>query len=426
MLSFGGPAGQIAVMHRILVEEKRWLGDARFLHALNFCMLLPGPEAQQLATYIGWLMHGVRGGLIAGVLFILPGAVSILLLSWLYLAHGEAPLLAAAFWGLKTAVLAIILQAVLRIGGRALHGPLPHLLAAGAFLALFTFGLPFPVVVLLAGLIGLLVPQGFAPGGHGAHKGPVVADADTVLGVEGGGGGVQDPRAARRAGIFALLLWLLPIGALWLTLGPDNTFTLIATFFGKLAVLTFGGAYAVLAWVAQAAVETYGWLRPGEMLDGLGLAETTPGPLIMVTQFVGHLAGARAEGADPFWGGMAGAILTTWVTFTPCFAWIFLGAPHIERLRGNEALTGALAAVTAAVVGVILSLGLWFGIHVLFGQTRALTTGLLDMDLPVWSTLDPLALLLTLIAAVALMRFKLSVPVVLATTAVAGILLRGF
>ncbi|WP_112873106.1 chromate efflux transporter [Paracoccus endophyticus] len=360
-LSFGGPAGQIAVMHRILVEERRWLGDGRFLHALNFCMLLPGPEAMQLATYVGWLMHGVRGALVAGGLFVLPGALSMLALSIVYVLWGGVGIVAGLFFGLKAAVLAIVVQAVVRIGRRALKTPALRAIAAASFLAIAALGVPFPAIVAAAALAGWLGHRARVPGmtgGGGDHgaAGAHVADAATVL-------GHAPPPAtagARRAGAVALVLWLAPVAALWLAL-PGSVFSHIALFFSQLAVVTFGGAYAVLAYVAQEAVTRFGWLAPGEMLDGLGLAETTPGPLIMVVQFVGFLAAFREGGGMA--AGIAGAALTTWVTFAPCFAWIFLGAPYIERLRHNAALAAALSAVTAAVVGVILNLALWFGWH---------------------------------------------------------------
>lgn len=378
-LSFGGPAGQIAVMHRILVEEKRWLGDARFLHALNFCMLLPGPEAQQLATYIGWLMHGVRGALVAGVLFVLPGVAAIMALSWIYAIWGDVGIVSALFFGLKAAVLAIVLQAVVRLGRRALRTRVMLGIAATSFVAIFAFGVPFPLIVGVAALIGWTGARaglvGFLAGGHGAAGAAQVPDAVTALGADHGNPIRSGRAGAIRAGVVALVLWLIPVGAL-MVLAPDSVFTDIATFFAKLAVLSFGGAYAVLAWVAQDAVGLYGWLQPGEMLDGLGMAETTPGPLIMVLQFVGFMGAFREAGwAAPLIAGSLGGLLATWVTFAPCFAWIFLGAPFMERLRANRALAGALAAVTAAVVGVILNLGLWFAIHVIWQQVVTVGAG---------------------------------------------------
>ncbi|HEY5721859.1 MAG TPA: chromate efflux transporter [Allosphingosinicella sp.] len=429
-LSFGGPAGQIAVMHRILVEEKRWIGEERFLHALNYCMLLPGPEAQQLATYIGWLLHKTKGGLIAGGLFVLPGFVAIMVLSWLYAAFGSLGPVEAFFFGLKAAVLAIVLDAVRRIGARALKNGMMRAIAATAFVAIFFLDIPFPLIVLAAGIAGWLGGKAgsaaFAPGGgHGSAGGPAVPDAETAL-------GDSIPSHARPSlswslrisGLF-LILWLAPVALLLALLGPDNVFSQIAIFFSKMAVVTFGGAYAVLAYVAQQAVETYGWLAPGEMLDGLGMAETTPGPLIMVTQFVGFMGAFRqATGLNPMLAGTLGGILTTWVTFTPCFLWIFLGAPFIEKMRGNRALAGALSAITAAVVGVILNLAIWFALHTLFGEVRERSIGPLRLDIPVLSTVDPAAVLLTLAALVAMFRFRVGPLPVLAACAAAGIVYR--
>ncbi|WP_135467042.1 chromate efflux transporter [Crenalkalicoccus roseus] len=416
-LSFGGPAGQIALMHREVVEERRWISDARFLHALNFCNLLPGPEAQQLATYLGWLLHGVKGGLAAGLLFILPGAAVMLALSIVYALLGEVPLVAALFFGLKCAVLVLVVEALLRVARRALKGGLAWGVAAAAFLALFAFRIPFPFVVLGAALAGLLLPRAFAPPGHGAVREGPPALLDALV--------ARDPHriarlgtAARRAGLVALVLWLWPAALLH---AEGGLFADIAWFFSKLAVVTFGGAYAVLAYVAQEAVEHYRWLTAGEMLAGLGLAETTPGPLILVLQFVGYMAGHG-------WGGIAGgtlaSALTLWVTFAPCFAWIFLGAPHVERLHDQERLKGALAGVTAAVVGVIANLALWFGLRVLFGEVRAVPLGPVRLDLPVPGTLDPLALALAALAALCLFRLRLGVVRTLGIAAAAGLALR--
>ena len=428
LLSFGGPAGQIAVMHRILVEEKRWIGDARFLHALNYCMLLPGPEAQQLATYIGWLLHRTKGGLIAGTLFVLPGFVAIMILSWLYAAYGNVGAVEALFFGLKAAVLAIVLEAVRRIGSRALRNRWMAALAAAAFVAIFAFSVPFPIIVLTAAFVGFIGGraewQAFAVGG-GGHDGRTthVADADTLLGDEVPAHARPHLGWSLRISAIFLLLWLTPVVALLALAGPDNVFTDIALFFSQMAVVTFGGAYAVLAYVAQQAVDNYGWLAPGEMLDGLGMAETTPGPLIMVTQFVGFMGAFRqATGMDPMLAGTLGGLLTTWVTFMPCFLWIFLGAPYIEALRGNRALTGALSAITAAVVGVILNLAIWFALHTLFDEVRELRTHGLRLDVPVPGSLDLPALLLTVAALIAVFRFRLGpVPVILGAAA-AGLL----
>lgn len=411
-LSFGGPAGQIAIMHRILVEERRWISENRFLHALNFCTLLPGPEAQQLATYVGWLMHGPRGGLVAGGLFVLPGVVAIMGLSWVYALYGNVGFIAGLFFGLKAAVLAIVLQAVIRIGKRALKGPVMLGLAAAAFVAIFFLNVPFPLIVLTAGIIGYFggragLPQ-FKTGGHGAGgkvvEGPFLLDDHEL----------PQERAAAGHTLRMLLtwgaIWLVPVAALLLALGPDDVFSHIAVFFSKMAMVTFGGAYAVLSYVAQQAVEHYGWLKPGEMLDGLGMAETTPGPLIMVTQFVGFLAAYRAPGAlPPLVAGTLGGLLTTWVTFAPCFLWIFVGAPYVERLRGNRALAGALSAITAAVVGVILNLAVWFALHTIFAETRPFAAGPIRFDLPILSSLNPWALMLAAAAVLAVFRFKAGV-----------------
>jgi chromate transporter len=426
-LSFGGPAGQIAVMHRVLVEEKRWLGDGRFLHALNFCMLLPGPEAQQLATYIGWLMHGVRGALIAGGLFILPGALAIMGLSWVYAAYGQVGFVSALFFGLKAAVLAIVLQAVVRVGNRALKNTAMRVIAAFSFLASFAFQVPFPLIVASAALIGWVGAtaglKAFLLGGnHGAVGKTHVEDAETLLGEE-----VALPASARRnamqAGFAALALWLLPVAAI-LVLAPGSVFADIATYFSKLAVLTFGGAYAVLAWVAQEAVGTYGWLEPGEMLDGLGMAETTPGPLIMVLQFVGFMGAMREAGwAQPYLAGTLGGLLTTWVTFAPCFAWIFLGAPFMEGLRKNAVLAAALSAVTAAVVGVILNLAIWFALHVVWQDVSRVSAGPIEMDLPVLSSVNWAAAVLSVLAIVAVFQLKLGMAAVLGGAAALGLLL---
>jgi chromate transporter len=429
-LSFGGPAGQIAVMHRILVEEKRWIGDARFLHALNYCMLLPGPEAQQLAIYIGWLLHKTRGGLIAGGLFILPGLLAIMALSWLYAAYGGVGAVEALFFGLKAAVIAILLEAVRRIGRRALANNVMRLVAAAAFAAIFFLDVPFPIIVLAAAAIGFagarLGVSAFAAGGDGhAAAAGGVPDRETALGED-----VSEHArptlgwSLRVAGIF-LLLWLGPVAALTAWLGPDDVYSRIAIFFSQMAVVTFGGAYAVLAYVAQQAVETFGWLEPGEMLDGLGMAETTPGPLIMVTQFVGFMGAFRqATGLHPMLAGTLGGLLTTWVTFVPCFLWIFLGAPFVERLRGNRALAAALSTVTAAVVGVILNLGLWFALHTLFGEVRAIETGPLDFDLPVPGSLDVAAALLTAVAIIAVFRLKVGPAWLIPACAAAGLALQ--
>jgi chromate transporter len=428
LLSFGGPAGQIAVMHRILVDEKRWIGEQRFLHALNYCMLLPGPEAQQLATYIGWLMHRTKGGIVAGVLFIVPGVVSIMALSWVYVLYGRVGIVSALFFGLKAAVLAIVLQAVVRIGGRALTTTPARLLAAVAFVLIFFLGAPFPLIVLGAGLIGWWSGRrgyaAFRGGRHGGAKGRGVADTDTLLGEDLPAHARPGWRETLRTALVWLALWLVPVAALLIALGPDHVFSRIATFFSTMAMVTFGGAYAVLAYVAQQAVENYGWLAPREMLDGLGMAETTPGPLIMVLQFVGFLGAYRDPGGmSPLLAATLGGLLATWVTFTPCFLWIFLGAPVIERLRNNLAVAGALSAITAAVVGVVLNLAVWFALHTLFRRTTVLAVGPISFDAPVLSTIDPWAAILAVGAVLAVFVLRANVIVTLLGASGAGAML---
>jgi chromate transporter len=428
-LSFGGPAGQIAVMHRILVDEKRWIGEERFLHALNYCMLLPGPEAQQLAIYIGWLLHKTKGGLVAGTLFVLPGFVAILGLSYVYVLLGRVPVIEGIFFGLKTAVLAIVLQAVVRVGSTALKNNVLRGLGVAAFVAIFFLRVPFPVIVILAGLIGFIGGRmGFAAfraAAHGSGPQSKVHDRDSLLGAELPNHARPNLRWSIQISATLLFLWLGPVIALLLIAGPEHVFSRIALFFSEMAVVTFGGAYAVLAYVAQQAVQSYHWLTAREMLDGLGLAETTPGPLIMVTQFVGFLGAYREAGTiNPLLAATLGAILTTWVTFVPCFLWIFLGAPFLERLRGRQALSAALAGITAAVVGVILNLAVWFALHALFGRVveRPLPIG--SLDVPVWTTVNLPALLLTFAAAVAIFRFRVGMLAVLGGCALIGMFLR--
>jgi chromate transporter len=427
-LSFGGPAGQIAVMHRIIVDEKRWIGEARFLHALSYCTLLPGPEAQQLAVYIGWLMHRTVGGVVAGTLFVVPGVIAIMGLSYVYAGWGQVGVIAALFFGLKAAVLAIVLQAVFRVGSRALKNRVMVGIAAAAFVAIFFFDVPFPVIVVVAGLIGYFGGHSGSPlfqggGGHGGG-GKGVADEDSLLGEVLPDHAAPTVSKALRAATVWLALWLVPVAVLLATLGTANTFSQIAVFFSEMAAVTFGGAYAVLAYVAQLAVEHYGWLRPGEMLDGLGMAETTPGPLIMVTQFVGFMAAFRDPGGlHPMLAGTLGGLLTTWVTFTPCFLWIFLGAPFIEVMRGNKALSGALTAITAAVVGVILNLAVWFALHTWFHETQRVRTVGLYFDAPVLGSLDPWALALSVAAMLAIFRFKAGMIQTLLACSVVGVLL---
>jgi chromate transporter len=427
MLSFGGPAGQIAVMHRILVDDKRWISENRFLHALNYCMLLPGPEAQQLATYIGWLLHRTAGGIVAGGLFILPGAISIMILSYIYAGFGHVGFIAAVFFGLKAAVLAIVIQAVVRVGKRALRNPAMVALAAAAFVAIFFFNTPFPLVIIAAGLIGYMGARAgrpeFAGSAHGGPKSTAVVDG--LMGDE-----LPEhvrPSLARALKVSSvwLVLWLVPVFLLLALFGQENVFSQIAIFFSKMAMVTFGGAYAVLAYVAQQAVEHYHWVQPREMLDGLGMAETTPGPLIMVLQFVGFMAAFRDPGSlSPMLAGTLGGLLATWVTFTPCFLWIFLGAPFIEVMRGNKALAGALTAITAAVVGVILNLSVWFAIHTVFREVTPVHSFGLSFEMPVLPSVDPYALTLAIGAALAIFRFNVGMLYVLGGSCVAGLLLR--
>ena len=410
--TFGGPAGQIAVMQRILVDEKRWIGQRRFLHALNYCMLLPGPEAQQLAVYIGWLLNGLRGGLAAGILFVIPGVIALLALSAIYVGFGDTTAVTALFAGLAPAVLAIVVQAVVRVGRRALAHRALVGLAVAAFLALAVFGIAFPVVVAAAAAAGLVLGR-YAPhvmtgagGGHGdGDDGPAPVIPDDALHAE-------RPTASRAVKVLtvSLTLWTIPLIAVAVLAGSDSVFVEQGLFFSGTALVTFGGAYAVLAFVAQRAVEVYGWLAPGEMVRGLALAETTPGPLIMVVQFVAFLGAFRDPGGlDPWVAATIGALLTTWVTFVPCFLFIFLGAPYVERLRGNRSLSAALTGITAAVVGVIANLALYFALHTLFAQTNTATYGPLDLELPQLPTLRPVPLVIAIAAALMVFRLRWSV-----------------
>lgn len=399
--SFGGPAGQIALMHRILVDERRWIGEKPFLHALNFCMLLPGPEAMQLATYVGWRLHGTLGGLAAGLLFVLPGALVVLALSIAYALYGQVPAVEAAFVGIKAAVLVIVVEALIKVAPRALRGPYDLVIAAASFVAIFFFAAPFPLIIAAAALAGYLHARAAPPPAPSpaAHPPPV------------------PPTRTLKTAALWLAIWLAPLLLLPLLLGRGHVTADIALFFSKLAVVTFGGAYSVLAYMAQQAVETYGWLSPGEMLDGLGLAETTPGPLILVTEFVGFLAGYRFGGAPALAFGLLGAAVTLWATFAPCFLWIFAGAPYVERLTANPRLNGALAGVTAAVVGVILNLSLWFALHVLFAKVEAVQHGRLRLWAPDLSSLNLEVLLLTALAAVLLLGLRLGIVGTLAIAA---------
>lgn len=431
LLSFGGPAGQVALMHQELVERRRWIDEERFLHALNYCMLLPGPEATQLAVYIGWLMHKARGGILAGVLFVLPGFSSILGLSLLYAELGQLPAVSALFFGLKAAVLAVVVEAVQRIGKRALKSRFLIALAGAAFVAIFFFGVPFPLVVLGAALLGYLGQRRWPQAFPEAPAKTVGGTHDTVVDALAATGQLEHTRPSRARALRVLLtagaLWGAPVAALYCWLGPHSVYFREAAFFSRAAVVTFGGAYAVLAYIAQEAVSTYHWLMPTEMLDGLGLAETTPGPLIMVVQFVGFLGAFRqAAGLSPWLAGVLGSLVTVWVTFVPCFLWIFLGAPYIEALRGHRPLRAALSAITAAVVGVILNLSLWFGAHVIFRDVGELHLGPLRLLVPTLSSLDPAAAGLALLALLAIFRFKLGLPKTLAACAALGMAWRLF
>ena len=403
VLSFGGPAGQIALMHRVLVDERRWIAEDRFLHALNFCMLLPGPEAMQLATYVGWRLHGTLGGLAAGLLFVLPGAIVVLGLSILYAYFGQVPIVEAAFVGIKAAVLVIVIEALFRVARRALRGPYDVAIAAAAFIAIFFFAAPFPLIIAAAALAG------FALRPVPTVEQPALPAAPVPL-----------SRTLQTAALW-LGIWIVPLLLVSALFGRAHVMTDIALFFSKLAVVTFGGAYAVLAYMAQQAVETYGWLSAGEMLDGLGLAETTPGPLILVTEFVGFLAGFRKGGEPALAFGLLGAAVTLWATFAPCFLWIFTGAPYVERLSANPRLAAALAGVTAAVVGVILNLSLWFALHVLFSNVAAVWHGPLRLWEPELASLNIEALLLSGLAALLLLRLHFGIVSTLALTAVAAL-----
>ena len=412
--TFGGPAGQIAVLQRVLVEEKRWIGQERFLHALSYCLLLPGPEAQQLAVYTGWLLNGTRGGLAAGILFVLPGVVALLVLSAIYVAFGTTTAVVAVLAGVAPAVLAIVVQAVRRVGSRALSSPSLVVLAVAAFLALAVFGVPFPVVVGVAALVGWrLRPVARPHAADDVDAAPPVVPDDVLH--------ADRPTGRRAARVLAvgLALWAAPLVAAVLLTGTDSVFTEQGLFFSGTALVTFGGAYAVLAFVAQRAVEVYGWLTPGEMVRGLALAETTPGPLIMVVQFVAFLGAYRDPGGlDPWVAALLGALLTTWVTFVPCFVFIFLGAPYVERLRGNRALSAALAGVTAAVVGVIANLALYFAVATLFRVTER---GPLALVLPDVTTVRPVSVVIAVLAGVMVFRLRWSVLRTLGVCALLGV-----
>ena len=409
ILSFGGPTAQIALMHRELVERRPWLDEAGFLRALSFCMLLPGPEAMQLATYAGWRLHGVAGGLAAGLLFVLPGAIAVLLLALVYSLFGNVPLIEAVFLGIKAAVVVIVIQALLSISKRALRSTAYWVLAGLSFAGIFFFALPFPVIIALAAAWGFFFADARAPA-----EAPAAASA-------------APPQISLSGTLTTVLTWLaiwwLPIAALAAIVGPDHILTGLALFFSKLAVVTFGGAYAVLAYMAETVVTRYGWVEAGQMLDGLGLAETTPGPLILVTEFIGYLAAFRQGGASPVLMGLAGAAVTLWVTFTPCFLWIFAGAPYIEWLNTRPRLRTALGAITAAVVGVILNLAIWFALHVFFAVVNQVHTGSLRVWLPDVATLDLRVTAIAILAAVLLIWRRWSIPPVLGLAGLAAVVL---
>lgn len=398
VMSFGGPAAQIALMHREIVDERQWVSEKEYLSALSFCMLLPGPEAMQLATWIGWRSHGTLGGLIAGGLFVLPGALVVLALSALYAGFGDVPLIAALFAGIQAAVVAVVIEALIRVAKRALKTNAHRMIAVAAFLALFAFALPFPVVILAAGIIGLL-------SAHPPTQ-PAVAMAAVPL-----------AKTLQTALTWAAI-WLVPLGALWVF--EAGLLAEIGLYFSKLAVLTFGGAYAVLAWMAQEVVAQNGWLTAAQMIDGLGLAETTPGPLILVTEFVGFMAGWTQGGWTM---ALAGAVVALWMTFTPCFLWIFLGAPYLARLTNAPRLSAALSGIMAAVVGVIANLSLWFALHVLFGTLSTISLGPMTLLVPDFTSLKPIAALLALASGYLLLRRHWSLPLVLGLTAGASALL---
>ena len=422
--TFGGPAGQIAVMQRMLVEERRWIGQRRFLHALSYCTLLPGPEAQQLAIYVGWLLNGVRGGLVAGTLFVLPGVVALLVLSAAYVGFGDSTVITALFAGLAPAVIAIVAQAVVRLGGRTFAHPAPIALAVLAFLALWAFHVPFPVVIGVAAAVGWALGR-WAPhtlragGSHDADddEAPPLIPDDALH---------QERPSARHAAVvlgIGLVAWAVPVALVALLTGSDGVLTEQSLFFSGTALITFGGAYAVLAYVAQRAVEVYGWLAPGEMARGLALAETTPGPLIMVVQFVAFVGAYRHPGSlDPWVAAVLAALLTTWVTFVPCFLFIVLGAPHVERLRGNHSLSSALSGITAAVVGVIANLAVFFALHTLFAETDTVVLGPMELEVPVPDSVRWVQVVIAVIAGVLLLRLRWSVLRTLGVCSALGLL----
>ncbi|HYP22158.1 MAG TPA: chromate efflux transporter [Actinomycetota bacterium] len=419
-INFGGPAGQIAIMHDELVDRRRWINDDRFLHALNFCMLLPGPEAQQLAIYVGWLLNGTLGGIVAGVLFVLPAFFLILGLSWTYAAHGDVTWIAAVFYGLCSAVIGLVAVAVIRVGSKALKTPAAWAVAALAFVTIFFLDVPFPLIVLgaaIAGYVGSRIdPRWWPASGHGEER-----EGDHVI----SGAALERVRPTWRRSVAVLLtglaIWWGPLLLVLLWRGTEDTLSKEALFFSQAAMVTFGGAYAVLSYINEAAVQQFGWLAPGQMVTGLGLAESTPGPLIMVTEFVGFLGGYNFPGGlDPVVAGILGATITTWATFAPCFLWIFLGAPYVERLRGKRGLSAALSAITAAVVGVILNLAVTFGAVALFDDVD----GSRGFPVPDPTSIDAFAAALAIASLVALWRYKVNVLWVVLASAGAGLLYR--
>ena len=402
--SFGGPTAQIALMHRWLVDERRWLREREFLDALGFCMLLPGPEAMQLATYCGWRLHGVRGGIVAGVLFVLPGALVMLALAMLYAAVGGQPPVVAAFAGIKAAALALVIEALVRMGRRTLRSARSVAVALLSFVAIYAFAVPFPLIVVAAALVGWLRP---GPAGGSAPPAPAVPLGGTL-----------------RTVATWLALWWVPLAALTVVLGPGHMLSRMAWFFSKLAVVTFGGAYAVLGSMSQEVVTGHGWLTPGQMIDGLGLAETTPGPLILVTEFVGFVAAYDAHPGSPWLGGFLGAAVALWSTFVPCFLWILAGAPYLTALRASPRLQEGLATITAAVLGVILNLAVWFGLHVVFAAVETRHLGPLDFASPRWATIDGRMVAMVVASAVLLTRFRWSVHLVIGTMALVALATR--
>jgi chromate transporter len=427
-INFGGPTGQIAIMHDEIVERRRWITNGRFLHALNYCMLLPGPEAQQLAIYVGWLLHKVKGGIVAGVAFVLPSFFVMLALSWLYAAHGHVTWVSATLSGLAAAVIGIVASATIRIGGKALANGLMMAVAVAAFVSIFLLHVPFPFIVIGAAAIGLVGAR-IAPGRFEVGVGRGLEENERVAIRDDDQGDAHSRPSLRRSVtvlIVGMAVWLIPIIAVALWRGPGDTLTDMGWFFSKAALVTFGGAYAVLSYVNVAAVAHYGWLLPGQMVVGLGLAETTPGPLIMVLEFVGFVGAYRNPGAlPPVAAGVLGAAIATWATFAPCFVWIFLGAPYIERLRGNRRMAAALETVTAAVVGVIANLAVTFAVHTLFDREREVQTIGGSIPAPVWSSIDVFAWVVASVAFVGLWRFRWKILPVIAASAVAGLVVNG-